>query len=337
MQSIGILVYKTLRIFSGQDSEPYRLLLRVFEEQYKVEEEKQEVLLRPKEEIVSGSAQSPHDPDSAYRQKAGQKVKGYSVNVSETISDGPLNLVTNVIVDKANVPDTVFVQSAISATQAITGVPVEKVYADGAYQSPDNDGFCQNIDMVFTGIQGAVSRYDLEKAPEGLLVTDTQTGECLLATFAKKLKNSKEDKWFIRTGKDKVYFNQQAIRTSNMRRAMKQRPVEELQKRNNVESTIFHLGYPLRNSKSKYRGLIKNQAWAICRCLWVNLVRIIHFLEQTCQRTAQKSRNTALLFNLWNGPALQEPSYRKLARQLAFFVFVYFFQYNIQFKKYHFS
>src|SRR5680860_396601 len=139
MQSIGFLVYKTLHVFSGQNSEPYRLLQRVFREQYKVGEENQEVLLRPKEEIVSASVQSPHDPDSAYRHKTDQKVKGFSVNVTETISDGPLNLITNVIVEKANVPDTVFVEPAISATQAITGATVEKVYADGAYQSPDND------------------------------------------------------------------------------------------------------------------------------------------------------------------------------------------------------
>lgn len=325
MQSMGILVYKTLHVFSGRDSEPYLLLQRVFREQYKVEGENQQVLLRPKEEIVSGSVQSPHDPDSAYRHKTDQKVKGYSMNVTETISGGQLNLITNVIVDKANVADTVFVQPAISATQAITDIPVETVYADGAYQTPDNDDFCQNIDMVFTGIQGAVSRYDLEMAPEGLLVTDTQTGECLLATLSKKLKNSKEDRWSIRTGKDKAYFNQQAIRTSNMRRTMKQRPVEETQKRNNVESTIFHVGYPLRNSKSKYRGLIKNQAWAICRCLWVNLIRIMHFLEQTCQRTVQKSRKAALLSNLWIVSIFTEPNHQKLTRQFSYFVIVYFF------------
>lgn len=337
MQSIGILVYKTLQVFSGQASGPYELLQRVFQEQYKVEEETQEVLLRPKEEIVSGSVQSPHDPDSAYRHKTDQEVKGYSVNVSETISDGPLNLITSVIVGKANVSDTIFVQPAISATQEITGVQVEKVYADGAYQSPGNDDFCQNIDMVFTGIQGAVSRYDLEMTPDGLLVTDTQTSERLLATQSKKLKNSKEDRWFIRSGKDKVYFSQQAIRTSNMRRIMMQRPLEETQRRNNVESTIFHVGYPLRNSKSKYRGLIKNQAWAICRCLWINLVRIIHFLEQTCQRTAQKLRNAALLVNLWIDSVSQGPYYRKLNRQLSFLVIIYFLSNINHFSKYHFS
>ena len=337
LQSIGILVYKTLQLFSGCESEPYLLLQRVFREQYKTEGDEQKVTLRPKEEIESDSIQSPHDPDSAYRHKTDQKIKGYSMNVTETISGGPLDLITNVIVDKANVPDTVFVQPAISSTQTITGETVERVYADGAYQSPCNDGFCQNIDMIFTGIQGAVSRYDLEMIPEGLLVTDAQTGEQLLATLAKRLKNSKEDRWYIRNGKDKVYFNQQAIRTSGLRRAIKQRPLQELQKRNNVESTIFHVGYPLRTGKSKYRGLIKNQIWAICRCLWVNLVRIIHFLEQTCQRTLQKSRNAAFLAHLQVVPIFLGAYCRKLARQFSCFVFVIFYNTFNQFFKTYFS
>lgn len=333
MQSIGILAYKTLGLFTGHDSEAYRLLQRVFREQYKVEGDDKKIELRPKEEIESDSVQSPHDPDSAYRHKTDQKVKGYSMNITETISGEPLDLITNVMVDKATIPDTVFVQPAISSTQAVTDVPVEKVYADGAYQSPCNDEFCQNIDMVFTGIQGAVSRYELEMAPEGLLVTDTQTGERLVATLAKKLKNSTEDRWYIRTGKDKVYFNQQAIRTSNMRRTMKQRPKEELQKRNNVEATIFHVAYPLRSGKSKYRGLIKNQTWAICRCFWVNLVRIIHFLEQTCQRTLQKSKNIAATFKLWLKPPLMVANYNKLTWQSSIFAFVIFYNTFINFLK----
>jgi hypothetical protein len=335
MQSIGILVHKTLQLFSAHNGEPYQLLQRVFGEQYQVEGDGQKIVLRPKEEISSDSVQSPHDPDSAYRHKTGQKVKGYSMNVTETISDGPLDLVTNVTVDKANTPDTAFVEPGISTTQTITGETVEKVYADGAYQSPCNDGFCQNIDMVFTGIQGAVSRYDLEMSPDGLLVTDTQTGEQILATLAKKQKNSKEDRWFIRSRKNKVYFNQQAIRTSTLRRKMKQRPIEELQKRNNVEATIFHVGYPLRNGKSKYRGLIKNQAWAICRCFWVNLVRIIHFLEQTCQRTLQKSKNAAFLPHLWLVPIFQGACHRKLAPQFSFFAIAIFYNnFNQLFKPY---
>ena len=70
-----------------------------------------------------------------------------------------------------------------------------------------------------------------------------------------------------------------------MRREMKGRPLEELHKRNNVEATIFQVGIPLVNGKSKYRGLFKQNIWVNCRCLWINLVRIMNFTKQICQRT----------------------------------------------------
>jgi hypothetical protein len=284
LQPIGILIYKLLKLFGDLQTEPFHLLDRVFNEQYKVSGDRQ-IELRPKEEISSSSVQSPHDPDSAYRNKRDQQVKGYSVNITETCSKDNLNLITNVIVEKANTPDIVFVEPAIEATIEVTGQMVEKLYADGAYQSPSNDGCCENIDMVFTGIQGAESRYDLDMTPEGLLVTDTKTSEQMKAVLVKKHKNSKEDRWRITTPTGYYYFSQQAIRASHMRREMKGRPLEELHKRNNVEASIFQLGFPLRNNKSKYRGLIKQKTWAYCRCLWINLIRILNFTKQICQRT----------------------------------------------------
>jgi hypothetical protein len=284
LQLIGVLIYTLLNTFTGQTSESYQLLQRVFDEQYKIVENKQ-VKLRPKEEITSGSVQSPHDPDSAFRQKGDQRVKGYSVNITETTSDEGLNLITNVIVDQANTADKDFVQPAIAATVEVTGQQVETAYLDGAFQSPGNDEFCKDIDMVFTGIQSEYSRYDLEKTTEGLLVTNTQTGERIMATLAKKNKSSKEDRWYIKTAERRVYFGQLAIRASILRKIMKNRSVEELRKRNNVEATIFQVAFPLKNNKSKYRGLLKQRNWAYCRCLYVNLVRIIKFTKQTCQRT----------------------------------------------------
>ncbi len=294
LQPIGIISYKLLMLFANLQTEAFCLLSRVFNEQYKVTEN-QQVELRPKEEISSSSVQSPHDPDSAYRNKGDQKVKGYSVNITETCSEEGLNLITNVLVEKANTPDTAFVEPAIQATIEVTGQMVEKAYADGAYQSPANDGCCENIDMVFTGIQGAESRYDLEMTPEGLMVTDTKTGELIHAVLVKKQKNSKEDRWRIKTTTGHYYFSQQAIRASNMRREIKRRPFEELHKRNNVEATIFQFGIPLTNGKSKYRGLIKQKIWACCRCLWINLVRILNFTKQICQRTFKSMELPALV------------------------------------------
>lgn len=294
LQPIGILIYKILKLYGELKTDHFQLLERVFGEQYKVSEDSQ-IELRPKEEISSSSVQSPHDPDSAYRNKGDQKVKGYSVNITETCSEEGLNLITNVIVDKANKPDTAFVEPAIQATIEVTGQSVESVYADGAYQSPANDAFCKDINMVFTGIQGAESKYDLELTADGLLVTDVQTGEQMKAVLVKKQKNSKEDRWRIKTPRGYYYFSQQAIRASHMRRQMKERPLEEMRKRNNVEATIFQLSYTLRNNKSKYRGLIKQKIWTICRCLWINLVRILNFTKQTCQRTPVMAEKLAIL------------------------------------------
>ena len=284
LQPIGIISYKLLTLFNDLQTDSFQLLYRVFNEQYKVSDN-QQIELRPKEEISSSSVQSPHDPECAYRNKGDRKVKGYSVNITETCSDEGLNLITNVLVEQANTPDTAFVEPAIQATIEVTGQIIDKTYADGAYQSPANDGCCENIDMVFTGIQGAESRYDLEMTPAGLLVADTKTGELIQAVLVKKRKNSSEDKWSIKTSSGYYYFGQQAIRASNMRRQMKGRPKEELHKRNNVEATIFQLSFPLRNNKSKYRGQIKQKIWACCRCLWINLVRILNFTKQICQRT----------------------------------------------------
>jgi hypothetical protein len=284
LQPIGVMMYKLLKLFPGLQTEPFLMLDKVFNEQYKLSETKH-VELRRKEEISSSSVQSPYDPDSAYRNKQGKQVKGYSVNITETCSDNNLNLITSVIVEKANTPDTIFVNPALEATIEVTGQAIKTVYVDGAYQSPANDECCENIDMVFTGIQGFESRYDLEMTPEGLLVTDTKTGDHMKVVMVKRLKNSKEDRWRITTPTGYYYFGQLAIRASHLRREMKGRTVEELHKRNNVEATIFQLGFPLKNNKSKYRGLIKQKMWTYCRCLWINLIRILNFTKQICQRT----------------------------------------------------
>jgi hypothetical protein len=292
LEYIGTLIYKLIRGFKNNETEQYQLLCRVFNEQYILTEDKQ-IELRQRAEINADSTQSPHDPDSTFRKKGDQKVRGYSVNVTETISDDPLNLITDVIVEKSIFSDTEFVQPAIASTIQVTGQEVNTVYVDGAYQSPSNDEYCNDIDMVFTGIQGSLSRYDLEMTPVGLIATDTQTGERIQAALTKKQKNSKEERWRIKLDSGYKYFNQLAIRASEVRRTMRERPLEELHKRNNVEATIFQLSFFLRNNKSRYRGQFKHQTWAYARCLWINLVRINNFMKQTCQRTGKSIENVA--------------------------------------------
>ncbi len=299
LQTLGMLVYKVLQACKGYASQGhYQLLQRVFDEHYKIDGN-QQVQLRAREEISSESVQSPDDPDCTYRRKGEQKVKGYSLNVTETSGDQQLNLITNARVEKANVSDVSFVGPAIEASRLVTGQCVEKVYADGAYQSPENEGYCEGIDMVFTGMQGPIPRYDIQVTGQELLVSDTQTGETWTAQKAKKTKRSKEDRYYIITKENKkVYFGPSAIRSALLRKELQERPEYELHRRNNVEATIFQLVWHLRNKKSKYRTLFKQQMWASCRCLWVNFVRILNYVTEPLRKTSHSVQKG--LKNGWN-------------------------------------
>lgn len=88
-------------------------LLRVFNEQYRVDE-KEIVVARKKEEMSTKSVQSPHDTDCHYRNKGDQKMKGYSINVTESCDDDKqLNLIGHVDVRKSSSSDVEFLQDDI--------------------------------------------------------------------------------------------------------------------------------------------------------------------------------------------------------------------------------
>ena len=284
MQSFGLLIYRLLKIF--KQNPHYEALSRVFEEQYKSGDGL--IQIRDKEEISADSVQSPNDLDCSYRDKDGQVVKGYSINVTETCSDDQLNLITDVKTVKVNTPDTAFLIEAVEATSTVTGQAVDKIHSDGAYHSPTNSGFCSrnNIDMILTGIQGTHGRYDLNPTPNGLQVIDTLTGELI---EAHRSTHSKNEKWWIKIEPGYRYFTQKDITNSLIRKKLKNRTTEELQRRNNVEATIFQLCFFTRNNKTRYRGLPNHQVWAYCRALAINLVRIKNYIETIYQRTYNDS------------------------------------------------
>jgi hypothetical protein len=284
MQRFGLLIYRLLKIF--KQNPHYEALSRVFEEQYKSGDGL--IQIRDKEEISADSVQSPNDLDCSYRDKDGQMVKGYSVNITETCSDNQLNLITDIKTVKVNTPDTAFLIEAVEATNTVTRQTVNKIHSDGAYHSPTNSGFCSRneIDMVLTGMQGIQGRYDLNPTQDGLHVIDTLTGEII---EAHRSTHSKNEKWWIKIEPGYRYFTQKDITNSLIRKKLNNRPVEELQRRNNVEATIFQLCFFTRNNKTRYRGLQNHQVWAYCRALAINLVRIKNYIETIRQRTINAS------------------------------------------------
>jgi hypothetical protein len=283
IESLGSLIYKILVRIKATDE---LLLNRVFNEQYEVDHGK--VTLRDKKQISADSVQNPNDPDAGYRTKGDQKVKGYSVNVTETNDeDDKPSLITDVQVKPATAADMDFLQSGVEGSAEVTGTLAEHINADGAYQSDDNRDFAADnlIDFVTSGLQGKPSRYDLTPNGDELTVVDKATGEVIPVARVK-------DKWRITTdGKTKYrYFTQTQIEKALLRKRLEAIPQNELDRRNNVEAAMFQISYHTRNNKTRYRGLGKHLIWACSRCLWINFIRLMIFQTTTCQRT---------IFALW--------------------------------------
>ncbi len=258
LQELGELIHKILPLFPGSSSPHYLTLQKVFNEQFKVDKNKI-VVGREKEEISAKSIQSPHDTDCHYR---------------------------NVDVRNVSTSDVDFFQDDINSAQEVFTEKTKAVHADGAYHSPDNQVFCKtnDIDLHLHAIQGAKGRYEFGFLEDGeLTVLDTKTGEFVEPTKITGKNNI--EKWRIKNEKSYRYFTQKEIDTYLIRKKIEETPIETLQIRNNVEATIFQLGYHYPNAKSRYRGLIKHQMWANIRCLWVNFVRILNYIQQSYLKT----------------------------------------------------
>ncbi|MCC5905287.1 MAG: transposase [Balneolaceae bacterium] len=289
LEDLGGLMASLLATYSPDDSSKYGLLEQVFAEQYTTgddDDEAGQVTARDAEQIAADSVQSPDDPECSYRRKAGQTVKGYTVNLTETIDEEQeLNLITDVHLAPADCSDADLLGPAIEATEQRTGRDVETCYADGAYNrslDKDQQAGQEHVEMVLSSIQGAPSRFECTETEQGVTVHDTKTGKTHTAKPARRQKNSSEQRWRIWLDEKQQYryFGSSAIRASARRQAIAERPACERNKRNNVEASIWHLSHTLRGDKTSYRGLIKHKLWAWCRALWVNMRRIQRYIGQ---------------------------------------------------------
>ena len=296
ISSLGELIYQVLKRLA-ETTTGYDLLHRVFHEQYEVV--KGQAILRPKEDITARSVQNHNDPDADYRKKGDQKVKGYSVNITETCDDTSQekdkpNLIVNVQVKPASAADNGYLKDAVTnIREKVSTDIIEKVYADGAYQSPGNREFddMNSIELITSGLQGRQSKYDLEMKDNELVVTHIETGEIIPAYKT-------GDKWRIATtGKSKYrYFTDEQIATAELRRELAAIPGQEQMKRNNVEATIFQYCFHTRNNKTRYRGLLRHKLFTFARCLWINHVRLGNYLITIGQRAHENGLITSFRY-----------------------------------------
>lgn len=108
MQQLGLLADRLIEIFNSSGEERYSTLKRVFNEQFKVANDGKTIISIPKEEIKANSVQSPHDTDCHYRNKHGNQVKGYAINLNESCDEKQLSLISGVEVREVSAADNVF-------------------------------------------------------------------------------------------------------------------------------------------------------------------------------------------------------------------------------------
>jgi Transposase domain (DUF772)/Transposase DDE domain len=285
----GNLLLRIQTNFKEDESKKYHLIVRVLSEQYTIESDK--VILKPVKEVSSKSLQSAEEEDAEYRNKNGEKVQGYVANITETANEEGLNLITDPKVKGATASDPEFFQEGIERSEALVG-KISNVNTDGAFHSPANQEFTEvnNINFILSAMQGKEGIYAFtENQQNEIEIINTQTGEVL------KTEITKSGKYKITDGDKTRYFSQKEITAYNQRQQMKSIPQKEKNRRNNVEATIFQLVYYTRNKKTRYRGLIKHQMWAFCRCLWINMVRIKNWIEELYHKGAESVKNQVVL------------------------------------------
>ena len=181
--------------------------------------------------------------------------------------------------ETATKADCHMLQEAVANSKKVTGTQVETVYADGAYQSPENRDFAAKHDnmQLKTGKMQGGGRWELfPHDGDKLTVREKTTGRTFEAVKA-VTKQGKLNRWRIpwEGKKEWRYFEEKEIEAFKLRQQIESLPLEEQHKRNNVEAAMFQYSFHTRNGKTRYRGLLKHRMHAYARCAWMNLRKIV--------------------------------------------------------------
>lgn len=331
--SCGELLLHLSTLFTGHPSKNYALIERVLEEQFDLitpQSNENEGLstplpittqLKDRKEVNGSTLQSPHDADASYRKKKNgdhiQQIRGFVSNIGETCAkDNPFNLINTVTTATVTTVDNDFVEKSIHQAQRVSG-SIEYSWQDGAYSSALNRHFFEqeNIIAYFPALSGkdTFHQFEWKVNPEDtddqlLIVTDTRDGTIYTATKGTDTKGNIRYRIIYnhprKDGRTNYrYFSPQEIENYFKRRAIDQIPQEILDRRNNVEATIWQVFCKLRK-KTRYRGLLRNHYMVLGRCFWVNCQRITLFLTRKHLKqafcTIFKVKNDNYLLNLCN-------------------------------------
>ncbi len=155
LQSIGEVMRQLVEGLAEKYGEKpsYQMLARVFNEHFKLEEEK----TQPKEgsELRADSLQSPDDWEAGYRKKGEEEFIGHVANVTETCHpDNDFQLILKMQTESNTTDDAQMLAEVLPELKERTDL--EQMYTDGTYGSPDVDKAMgkEGVELIQTAIRG---------------------------------------------------------------------------------------------------------------------------------------------------------------------------------------
>lgn len=307
---------------TAADSAAYQLVARVLREQYEVEDD-QPIKLRPAAEVAADSLQSPHDPEATYREKNGERYRGYVSNISETCDpENPVQLITSVQTASNNTDDGQLLAQSLTA-QAERGHQIEKVTVDGGYTGPTAEAVCDEhgVELHPSRIRGSKGKadkwgwaaYSWQLLDEGV---PKQVG-CPRGQVVFLQPGRKHDRWLARLDRQTCAacpFFQNQCRVESRKRTgptllvtTRSIQVALLRQRitpaNNgvraaVEATVRSVKHPFPGGKLPVRGLIRAHMVVCGSALMVNVHRLCQYFQEQLFRVDADAPIASILARL---------------------------------------
>ncbi len=292
LKDLGTL-YHSIYIALNHDHdelEEFKTFARVYEEQFSIVERK--IVVREPQDVGSSSLQSPDDLDATYRKKRQESHKGYVATVTETASpENPIQLITDVCVDKNNVDDSTVLADRMEKLLEITP-DLEELHVDGGYGSESVDTKAEEaeITIVQTAVKGREADIEME------IFVDESTGDTTVscpfqtvtATIARK--NMKADFSLdicitcpfadqcpakLQKTSRTFRFDDAKILADKRKRNIREIPPDRRTLRPNVEATVKEFGGGFnRHGKINARGRFKATLYVIASAFGINMGRI---------------------------------------------------------------
>jgi len=295
---LGFVLEQLLLYFPS--SIHYPVVRKIYLEHYDLVEESsseedkpdqdQSSQLKKAKEVKSGSIQSIHDQDAAYRSKgegsSKQNITGYHANITESCGkDNGVNLILAVEVAKANVSESEFLLPALAASEKVLEnqkssgkSKIKQATTDGGYDSEENRKAMNDQgrpDWNMTKHKGRALAFEFSyDKSENLQVRDAKTKQFYRIDYSENLSKY----IIILPNGNRRYYTKDQVENYIFLQKIKLNQTEEDKKlRPNVEATIHQTFHRLeKRNKIKYRGLINCKRYVCFRAIWVNFRRILN-------------------------------------------------------------